>query len=310
MAKILVLQCSGRRKGYTASIKDTVAEHLSGRTGIETEVIELHDYTYGPCTSCFSCIAKVGGGCVLKDDWGRNGEGPLYKAFKRANAMISIDPVHSWGLSAAAKTFFERIYPTFWEGTPYGLPFASISCASNQGFQFKAMEEYCKLAAGYGFRYIGGLAVHALYIKSAYDDARSLADKLADAALHDESQGRKKLTDEEIFSMYCDTPWSIVDGYLQNLTNNTFCYEDAVPVRALADGLVTNPEARPLMEKVCEHLRAALEHYHNGDRTTAAGELALTAKFWTNATYKQCCENITVKTNIPKTYRPLDEIDS
>jgi len=308
MAVLLVLQCSGRRKGYTATLMKTVVDHLAHtRKELETDVRHLHDYRFGPCTSCFSCIKNIGFGCVLDDDWGRNGEGELYKAFKRANGLLIVDPVHSWGITAAGRTFFERIYPTFWEGVPYGLPFASISCASNQGFQYRATEEYCKLAASHAFRWIGGLPVHAAYYEMGKKIACALGEKIADAALLDAREGRRKLTDEEIFLHYSGTPWDIVDGYLQNLTNNTFKYEDAVPVRALKQGLVDRQEAKVLMEDVCAHLKIALDHYHAGRKIDAARELAKTAKYWTNASYRQYCEGITVTTSIPDTYRPLDE---
>jgi len=308
MPNLMILQCSGRRKGYTATLMQHIADHITAKyRDLDIEVHHAHDYRYGPCTSCFSCIRNVGGGCVLDDDWGRNGTGALYCAFKRANGLLVVDPVHSWGISAAGRTFFERIYPTFWEGIPYGLPFASISCASNQGFQYRATEEYCKLAASHAFRWIGGLPVHAAYYEEAKLKAVALGEQLAEAALKDARDGRRKLTDEEIFLHYLGTPWDIVDGYLQNLTNNTFRYEEAIPVRALEQGLVDRNEAVQLMKDVCVHLKAALEHYHAGRREDAAKELALTAKYWTHGSYKQYCEGITVKVEIPKTYRPIDE---
>ncbi len=309
MATLLVLQCSGRRKGYTAGLKNAVVEHLSERyEDLTIESHHLHSFKFGPCTSCFSCIKNVGGGCVLDDDWGRKGEGELYKAFKRANGLLIVDPVHSWGVTAIARTFFERIYPTFWEGTPYGLPFASISCASNQGFMYRATEEFCKLSASHAFKWIGGLPVHAAYYEAAKEDAKLLGEKIAEAALADAAEGRKKLSDEEIFTHYNGTPWDIIDGYLQNLTNNTFDYEQAVPVLALRSGTVDRHEAKELLEQVCEHLKKALDLYHGGDRDACALELAKTAKFWTHGSYKQYCEGITVTIEIPETYRPLDEL--
>jgi len=308
MATIMVVQCSGRKKGYTAGLMQSVVDNLKKtRDNLDIEVYHFHDYKVTPCKSCFYCIKNVGSGCVQDDDWGRKGEGVLYKAFKRANALLMVDPVHSWGLSAAARTFVERIYPTFWEGIPYGLPFASISCASNQGFQYRATEEFCKLSASHAFRYIGGIPVHAAYYAEGMKQAVELGDKLADAALADERDGRKKLTDNEIFHMYDGTPWDIIDGYLQNLTNNSFSLDDSVPVMALSLGSAKIPEAVELIEKVREHLGKALEHYRNGTRDDAARELALAAKYWTHGTYKQYCEGITVKDSIPETYRPLDE---
>ena len=307
MAHIMAVQCSGRRKGYTATLMETAAERLRETENIEVEVFHLHDYKVGPCTSCFKCIRKVGSGCVLNDDWGKKGYGVLYRAFKRTNGLLMVDPVHTWGISAAAHTFMERIYPTFWEGVPYGLPFASVSCASNQGFQYRATKDFCRMACGMGFRYIGGIPVHAVHFNESRGDIRVLAVKLAEAALLDERGGRKKLTDQEIFSMYNGAIWDLVDGYLQNLTGNSFSYEDSIPVKAIRDRLISNPEALLHIEKVCVHLKTALDHYNGGSREEAVRELALAAKYWTNGTYLQCCQNLTVNAKIPDTYRPLDE---
>ncbi|MCE5250979.1 flavodoxin family protein [bacterium] len=309
MAYIMVTQASGRKNGFTASLMKTVVETLAKVEHIDVEAFHLHDYTFKPCTSCFSCIRNTGSGCVLDDDWGRRGEGVLYRAFKRANALFVIDPVHGWGMSAMTRVFLERVYPTVWEGFSHGTPFASIACASNQGFQKKAVEEHCKKAAGYSFRYIGGLPVHTAYIDKARPKAVELALRLAEAALDDERKGRRKLTDEEVFSMYMGTPWDIVDGYLENMTDGSFEYETSVPACALGDGSFTNPEAHELLVRACEHLKTALERYHAGDRTAASRELVRVAKFWTNATFKQFLEKDVVRTGIPKAYRPLDELE-
>jgi multimeric flavodoxin WrbA len=309
MARIMVVQGSGRRRGFTASLMNDVVAEMRKIEGIEVEIYHLHNYIFGPCKSCFFCIRNVGSGCCQDDDWGRKGKGDLYQAFMRANGLLMVDPVHGWGMSAASRVFIERIYPTFWVGTPYGLPFASISCASNQGFQTRAVEEFSKFSAAKGFRYIGGLPVHVAYLKEARADAVALGGKLTEAALADERCGRKKLTDEEIFLMYMDTPWSIVRGYIDNLTNGTFRYETSVPVRALKDGVFTNPEARPLLEKTCESLKRALERYDAGDTRAAAIELSKTSKFWTNATFIQFLRDDVVKAEMPKAYRPLDELE-
>ena len=243
---------------------------------------------------------------MLDDDWGRKGEGILYKAFKRANALLMVDPVHGWGMCAASYLFIERMYPTFFEGTPYGMPYAAVSCASNQGFQYKAIEEHCKQAAAHAFKFIGGVPVHAAYIDKARPKVSELAVRLSMAALEDEREGRKKLTDEELFLHYLGTPWEILEGYLKNITDLTMKYEDSIPVNALKEGTFTIPEAHELLEKTCQHLKKAIELYNQGDREASASEFTMVAKYWTNATYTQLCASY-VKTEIPKTYRPLDE---
>ena len=308
MAYLMVTQASGRKKGYTATLMNTVVDSLSQVDGIEVEVFHLHDYKFGPCKSCFSCIRNVGSGCVLKDDWGQSGEGILYQAFLRANGLLMFDPVHGWGMSAMSRVFLERVYPTFWIGTPYGMPFGSVSCASNQGFQFKAVQEFCKKAAGNGFQYLGGLPVHTAYFEKALAQAVELGMKVADAALADEDNGRSKLTDNEIFDMYRETPWSLLDGYLENLTNGSFTYEGSVPETALREGTFTKSDAHELLVHTCNHLEAALKLHRDGNRRDAAKECALAAKFWTNATFKQFASSI-VNADIPAAYRPLDELN-
>ena len=305
MAVLMIVQGSGRKKGYTATLMQKAVDSVKDIKGLEVEVYHLHDYTYGPCKSCFTCIRNVGGGCILNDDWGKKGEGILYKAFKRANGLLVVDPVHNWGITAAAHGFMERIYPTFFEGTPYGLPFASISCASNQGFQYEATVKYCRFAAGYGFKYIGGLPVHLAYFDKALAESGELAKKLAQAAIEDEKNGRKKPTDEELFQRYLGKPFDLLDGYIQNVTDNSFDYEDSIPVQSLKQEKFSNPDAVELLKKACEHLKAGMDLYNVNDRENAAKELAQVAKFWTNSTYNEYGVDI-VKANIPKAYRPLD----
>lgn len=308
MARLMVVQGSGRRNGFTATLMKEVVESLRDVPGLETEVFQLHDYTYGPCKSCFHCIRNIGRGCVQNDDWGKRGEGELYKGFMRANGLLIVDPVHGWTCSAEMRVFIERIYPTIWEGIPNGMPFASISIASNQGFQTRAARELCKFAAGKAFRFIGSLPVHVAYLHEARLKAFELAHRVAEAALAEEQNGRRKLTDEEIFLMYLDQPWDILRGYLENLTDGTFRYEDSVPVNALREGVFTNPEAHALLEKACENLKIALTHFDAGEKREAAVALSRAAKFWTNATFKQFLEQDVVHAPIPKAYHPLEEL--
>jgi len=308
MAYLMVTLGSGRKNGFTSSIMKAVVENLHKVNGLIVEEFHLHNFTFGPCTSCFECIRNIGTGCILNDDWGRKSEGILYKAFKRANGFFMVDSVHQCGTSAMGKLFMERIYPVFWEGITYGLPFASVSCASNQGFQTRANVEYCKISAGHGFQYIGGLPVHTAYIKEAIPKAIDLGFRLAKAALKDAQYGRKKLTDKDIFLMYMGKPWDIVDGYLDNITNSTFAYESSVPVRALNEGTFTNKEALKLLKKACVHLKRVLNYYNKNDRRAAAIELAILSKYWTNATFKQFLEKDVIKAAIPQSYRSIEEL--
>jgi len=306
MAYVFVAQASARKRGFTATLMSTVVEELGKVDGIEVGVHHLHDYSFGPCRSCFHCILKPGTGCVREDDWGRNGEGVLYKDMKRANALLIVDPVYLAGTSAMARLFMERIYPLIWEGVVGGLPFASISCAGNQGYQLKATEEFCKTAAAFIMRYIGGLPVHVAYFEEAVPQAIELGLRLAETALEDEKNGRRKLTDEENFSLYMDTPYDFVGGYIENLTNGTFEYELSVPVNLVEAGGFKNPEAQVLLEKTCDALKETLDLCSRELYDDVPKKLAETAKYWTNATFMEFGQKL-LNIDIPKNYRPLDE---
>ncbi|HIE28961.1 TPA: flavodoxin family protein, partial [Candidatus Poribacteria bacterium] len=201
MAYILALLASGRTEGFTASVLESAIEGAQSVPDVEVELVHLHRYKFGPCTSCFACIRDESHDCILKDDMGGGGE--LMAKVKRANGWIIADPVHCWGPSAQIHLFIERCYPFIWSGNLEGMPFASISCASNQGMQRIANGNLCKWAFTYGLRYIGGLPVHTAYIERARREAKGLGQKLAEAAIGDAKE-RKTFPDPERYVDYLD----------------------------------------------------------------------------------------------------------
>jgi len=307
LAYIICALASARKNGFTASIMKAVTAKLENTQNVEVGVLYLHDYDFGPCRSCFSCIRNPGGGCVRDDDWGRKGEGILYKAMKRANGLMIFDPVYFAGTSAMGRLFLERIYPLMWEGVSQGLPFASVSCAGNQGFQLVATEEYCKFAAAAGLRYVGGIPAHIAYLEEATTQAIEMSLRLAEAALEDERSGRKPLTDEELFRNYMDTPFDFVDCYLENLTAGTFDPELSIPVMLASRKGLENPEAQDLLLKCCDSLKETLDLYTAGERDTVPPMLSKTAKLWTNAMLMEYGGRL-LDGDVPDInhYRPLD----
>ena len=136
----------------------------------------------------------------LEDDFGRQAKGELYRKVAAADALMLVDAVHNWGPSATGHLFIERLYPLLWAGTRRGLPFASISCATNQGMHHLAHENYCKWAGGLGLRYIGGLAVHTTLYDEALSEAQTLGSTLADAALRHQREERSDWSDVELYT--------------------------------------------------------------------------------------------------------------
>lgn len=306
MAYVIGLLCSGRKNGYTASLLAEMLEGVQSVEGVEAELVQLHKYHFGPCTSCFACIKKPGEGCILKDDMGQKGDGALYQKVKRANGLMIADPVHGWGLSAGAHLFLERLYPELWTGALIGLPFASASCASNQGFQKAALRDFCKFSFCYGFRHVGGLGVHCTELRESYAQAREIGRQLAVAAVRDATEGRQKYaSDVERYHAYLGKPFSVLEPYLDNLTNGTRTYEGSLIYKGLEGGVFETEAGRENLAKARPHLIAALEAYRAGDTGEAIRNLEHASAYWTNATWKEFLEDNVIGAAQPKAYRPL-----
>ena len=109
-ATVLIALSSGRKHGYTAGLWRRAVDGAATVEGVVVDAVQLHDYSFGPCTSCFHCIRHRGNGCVLEDDFGRDGEGVLYRKAARADAVIGVQlrdrraeaagrPTDFWGIS-------------------------------------------------------------------------------------------------------------------------------------------------------------------------------------------------------------------
>ena len=302
MAHILALLASGRTKGFTATLLQAATKGAESVEGVEVEWVHLNRYTFKPCASCFSCIRNEAHECAQKDAMG--GKGELMAKLKGCNGWILADPVHCWGPSAQSHLFIERCYPFLWSGDLVGMPFASISCASNQGMQRLANANLCKWAFTSGFRYVGGLPVHTTYFERALPRAEALGRNLGEAALED-ARGRKKYPEQERYIDYLDKPWSALEPYLDNLSNGTMEYESSL----VAEGLETfsRREAVALLEEVRGLFKNALAHYREDRAEVACKELVRASALWTHATWKEFLEEDVVKTSAPEAYRPLAE---
>ena len=302
MAHVLALLASGRRKGFTASVLEAAIAGAGSVDGVRVELVHLHKYAFGPCTSCFNCIRNETHDCTLSDAMGGNGE--LMAKVKGANGWIIADPVHCWGTSAQSHLFIERCYPFVWSGKLEGMPFASISCASNQGMQRLANENLCKWAFTYGLRYIGGLPVHTAYIERARQKAIVLGRELAEAAKRD-AQGRARFPDEERYVDYLNRPWSVLEPYLDNLSNGTMEYDASLIAEGIAN--FQRRAAIELLQGAKGHFENALELYKERKDEAACGELVRASALWTHATWKEFLEEDVVKTSAPEAYRPIVE---
>jgi len=307
MAHVLGFLGSGRKDGYTVRVLKEVLRGAGEIEGVETELVHLLDYKFGPCTSCYQCIRLPEHRCILPDDMGRKGEGRLWKKVESANGIVLAAPVHFWTADALTHLFVERLYPFLWSGELKGIPVVTIAVASNQGFQAIANELLCQLVFTFGMRYIGGLPVHVAYLDEALPKARYLGSKLGEAALNDEREGRKAMSDEELWLYYEDKPWSVFQRYVENLTMGTGDPQLSIIKRALAHGVFKREEALEFLKKADEEFDKCIHYISLGERRKAIKSLVKASAFWTSATYKEFLEEQLIKAPKPKTYRPIDE---
>ncbi|NOZ23178.1 MAG: flavodoxin family protein [Planctomycetes bacterium] len=305
MAKVLALLCSGRRKGYTATVLRSAVEGAESVEGVKVDWVRLQDYELKPCTSCFHCIRDAKRRCPLDDDFGRMGKGRLLRKLKRANGIILADPVHMWGATATCHLFVERTYAYHWTKDLRGMPLITFSCATNQGFQLEAQRTLTRWAFTGGYWYLGGLPVHAAYFDEALKEAGRMGKKLGRAAVRDATRGRKTFSEAERFRTFLDAPWSAFDHYIENLSNGTYRLRDSLPERALKEGTFHRPEAVELLTKARDEFAKVLTLHKKGEEKAAIRHLVRASSFWTHATWLEFLEQQAIKARPPETYRPL-----
>ena len=302
--RVLGVSCSHRKKGYSASLLLAALDGSRSIEGVTVEAIYLGDYEISPCTSCFSCIRDPEHTCILDDDFGRNGKGFLFQKIANTNAIIVSHPVYMWDISAQCHLFFERLYPFMWIDTLNGIPFASISCASNQGMHMEANRTLCKFAFEYGMKYIGGLPVHLAFYDDALEEAKTLGMRVGEAATIDFNLGRQKMDDKTRWTYYLDKPWKHLEAYLENLMRGSLKSDDSMIEYGLKKTF-KNQEALELLKKARKYLNEALRQYKSKNMTQANIQTAYASSYWTNATWKEFLESEVVRAKRPVVYKPL-----
>ena len=305
MARVLAVLATNRRGGFTASMLKAAGEGAEEIAGVQTEIVCLARYDFKACMSSFWCARNQGAGCVLPDDMGKKGEGALFEKVRAAHGMLLATPVHTWGPSALAHLFWERLYPFLYSDELNGLPFGAMACATNQGFPRQAIVEISKWAFTRSTLYQGGVAAHVMDREKVLAEARELGRKVGREALRDEGEGRRKFTDEEKFAYFQDQPYEVLDHYLDNVTDGTFKIEGSLPDRALNQGIFCKPEAIDLVGKARDEFARVLELRQEGRSTEANQALMRASAFWTRATWKEYVEEYISKRDDVEVYRQL-----
>ena len=108
--KIYAVNGSPRKKGNTATLLHSALEGAASVTGQEqvtTECINLYEYTFKPCISCFQCKRLNGksyGQCAVNDSLT-----PILEKLKEADGIIFGSPIYFGGITAQLRGLFERL---------------------------------------------------------------------------------------------------------------------------------------------------------------------------------------------------------
>ena len=96
--KVLALNASPRKTGYTAKLLGTLLREFPKGTGIE--IINLYELNPTPCNACGYC--KAVNGCSKKD------LEEFFKKFEEADVIVFATPVYFMGVPAPFKALIDR----------------------------------------------------------------------------------------------------------------------------------------------------------------------------------------------------------
>ncbi|WP_291567981.1 MULTISPECIES: flavodoxin family protein [unclassified Clostridium] len=116
--KVIAINGSPRKNANTATLLKNALEGASSQ-GAETELINLYDFNYKGCISCFACKrigGKSYGKCAINDDLT-----PIFKKIEEADALIFGSPIYFGDITGAIRSFMERLmfpYAVYEENYP------------------------------------------------------------------------------------------------------------------------------------------------------------------------------------------------
>lgn len=104
--KLLILNASPRKNGNTSRLCQKVKEGAENKKA-EIEYIDLYDYTFKGCVSCFACHLKSNIKeplCIITDDI----QSILEKCLS-ADAIVIGSPIYYGSITSYAQAFLERL---------------------------------------------------------------------------------------------------------------------------------------------------------------------------------------------------------
>lgn len=104
--KIVLINGSPRKNFNTVKILQKIAEGAEN-SGAETKIINLFDYKFVGCKSCFACKlknSKTNGICAIRDDLR-----PILEETLSADGFVIGTPIYFGAMTGQTKNFFERL---------------------------------------------------------------------------------------------------------------------------------------------------------------------------------------------------------
>lgn len=282
-AKLLAIQASPRRQGFTNQLMNIILEGARDVKGVEIEEIFLPDRRLEFCRGCFSC-KNPPHHCPLQDDMGQNGGGELHKLLEGINGFIFTLPTYLWSANALTHTFFERCYTFLWSQQLNGLPFVYVTSAYNSGMHRESARSVEKWAFICSLKLVGGLAVHFAHLEEVREELKELGRRCAHAAVEDFEKGREKISQGDRYVQALDESWDLPGLYVDNITRGTGEKKDLLTTLGFERGWFKQPEAYPLLEKADELFRQIIENLNTGNRKEAMKLLSEAHRIWKDGT--------------------------
>ena len=103
MSKIVILNGSPRKNGYTAKLLEQVVKGAKSK-GAEVMEFDLNDPGIRGCQGCLYC--RKHDGCAVNDYLQ-----PMYEAIKESDAIIFGSPIYYFQITGQAKVWLDRTFP-------------------------------------------------------------------------------------------------------------------------------------------------------------------------------------------------------
>jgi len=150
--KVVVINGSYRRENTFNVL--TQIEAILNKNGIETEILNLGDYSINACNGCDSNCIKGARCCQTDDDMQK-----IREKILKCDGLILGSPVYMCGVTSRFKAFADRTNSWFHKPETAGIPVLHVATTASTGLK-ETVAFMQSLATGFGARQ-GGAVVRA-----------------------------------------------------------------------------------------------------------------------------------------------------